>query len=305
MQIERIQRGRFWRLLLTVVFAVIPLALSAGKPKALDTSKYPRVAVLVCRMVGQNGLLSDIQPDTDYAVRAPGKKVDLCGEDEARLRAAFPAYPLFMDNHVPTMVRSFYANLTSPITEALTATLQEKGRAVVDVRGKSSAWTKSLSGMTLKEILAGLAGQADALVVMHYIDSGDALYDCVKFRRVDKGFSSLQCKLALFDVSSGQRVAQVETGFNPMALMAVDRAILDKPELKEKIKVVDPAAKDYAFDRGFYASERQGVFFTRGSATVFTFSIAEVQGYAMGYLRTGFRDRKCALDVPGLQDLIQ
>jgi len=304
-RIQQVRRGTILRWFLIAGVVLAPLALYAGKPKTLDTSNYPRVAVLVCRMVGQNGLLSDIQPETDYSVRAPGKKADVCGEDETRLRAAFPAYPQFMDSHMPQMVRSFFANLTAPITEALSATLGQKGRTVVDAREKAATWTKPLSDMTLKEVLTGLAGQADALVVMHYLDGGDALYDCVKFRRVDKGFSSLQCKLALFDISSGQRVAQVETGFNPMAVMAVDPAILDNQALKDKIKIVDPAAKDYVFGRGFYASERQGVFFSRGSATVFTFTDAEIQSYAIGYLKTGFHDPKHMQDIAGLQTLIQ
>jgi hypothetical protein len=302
---RKARRGLVWRWVLMAVLVAVPTALWAGKPKVLDTSRYPRVAVLVCRMAGQNGMLSEIQPETDYSLRVLGKKTDVCGEDEERLRAAFASYPLFIAMHTPKIETRFFGNLTQPITSVLVSVLREKGRTVLDVREQATAWPKPLSEMALKGILAGLGGQADALLVLHYIDGGDSFYDCVKFRRVDKGFSSLQCKLALFDVSTGQRVAQVEMGFNPMAVMAVDPAILNNPEGKGKIRVVDPAAKDYSFDRGFFVSERQGVFFTRGSATVFQFTDTEVQTYAMGYLRNGFKDSRHLQDVPGLNTLIQ
>lgn len=302
---QQVGKSSVWRWVLIAAIIAVPMALWAGKPKVLDTSKYPRVAVLVCRMAGQNGLLSDIQPESDYSLRVLGKKSDVCGDDEARLKSAFASYPLFIQNRVPKIETRFFGNLTQPLAEVLTATLRERGRTVVDAREKAAAWPKPLLDMTLNEILAGLAGQADALVVMHYIDGGDSFYDCVKFRRVDKGFSSLQCKLALFDLATGQRMAQVEMGFNPMAVMAADRTIFDRPEFKDKITVVDPAAKDYAFDRGFYTSERKGLFFVLGSATVFRFTDAEVQSYAMGYLKTGFHDPKHMQDVPGLQALIQ
>jgi len=62
----------WWVLIVAIIMA--PISLWAGKPKVLDTSKYPRVAVLVCRMAGQNGLLSDIQPETDYRLRVLGKR---------------------------------------------------------------------------------------------------------------------------------------------------------------------------------------------------------------------------------------
>ncbi len=147
----------------------------AGKPKVLDTGPYPRVAVWVCRMADQNGLLPDIKPETDYALRTP----------------------------------------------------------------------------------------------------------------------------------TGLKLGQVSTGFNPMAVVVNDPAVREDPAMKQKIKVIDPADTDYAFERGFLISERRNLFSRATTVTVITLGDDEVRQRALVYLRKGFHGPQKLWDFPGVEELIK
>jgi len=301
-------RSRGTILVLVVwLLALVSLPSSARSPKVkvLEVSRYARVALLVCRMSDEKGLPVEILPETDYARRALAPKTAVYLDDETRVKAAFPSYPLRFTLGMPKMEVHFYGNLTAPVTEAVTALLKEKGHEVVDVRGESANWPKPIAESTVKEVMQGLAGKADALLVVHYVDSGYSLYDSVKVRRVDKGLAGLALSLALFDVASGQRLGQVEAGVNPMALFANDPAVLKDPALKAKIETVESVPKEYVPERGFCLGERTGFFYRGGTATLLHLTDEELVQIALRYLRDGFKDPKHMFDLDGLNALLQ
>lgn len=109
-----IRRSR--RTVLLVLMAALLLPVTAKGPKGIEVSRYARVGVLVCRMANPSGLMSPITPDTDYGDQTPDKKHDVCGEDESRLKQAFPAFPVRSSTHVPKIESEFFGTLTQPLT---------------------------------------------------------------------------------------------------------------------------------------------------------------------------------------------
>lgn len=297
-------RGVRRSLLLAVSVAVLVPIVAKG-PKVIELSKFPRVAVLVCRMANPSGLLSPITTETEYGLQTFDKKHDLCGEDESRLRKAFPGFPVKTSTHVPKMENEFYGNLTEPITRTVSAVLEGKGRAIVDVRSLAASWPQPLDQMKVGDILAALSGKADALLVVHYMDQGNAIYDSVKVRRVDHGFSGFICKLALFEVAGAKPAGEAETWINPMALVANDSGLSAGSPWKEKIKVIDGAKKDTAFQRGFSITERQGLLFSTTEVTTFDATDDEMVGLAMHYLVEGLHGKNYLVDVSGLKELLR
>jgi len=293
--------------LVLVILALVclPGAARSPKVKVLEVSRYPRVALLVCRMSDEKGLPVEILPETDYARRTLAPKMAVYLDDETRVKAAFPSYPLRFTLGMPKMEVHFFGTLTAPITEAMAALLKEKGREVVDARGESASWPKPIAESTVKEVVQGLAGKADALLVVHYVDSGYSLYDSVKVRRVDKGLAGVALSLALFDVASGQRLGQVEAGVNPMALFANDPAVLKDPVQKAKIEIVESVPKEYVPEHGFCLGERTGFFYRGGTATLLHMTDEELLQIALRYLRDGFKDPRHMFDLQGLNELLQ
>lgn len=296
-------RIRTLALLLSLAAGLQPVL--AGKPKGLETGAYPRVAVWVCRMADQNGLLPDIKPETDYAVRTPTGKAAAWLDDEARLKAAFPDYPFMSRNSVPKIETRFWGNLTSPVAELVQSLLRERGRTVLDLRQLAAAWPKAPFEMSVKDIVKGLEGQADALLLVHYVDRGDNYYDCVSARRVDKGFSSICVVMALFDVATGKKLGQVTTGFNPMAVLANDPSVRDDPAQKDMIRIIDPADLETSFERGFLISQRRNLFSRSTSVTLVAFNDDELLNRALRYLREGFKGPQKLWDFPGIAELLK
>ena len=297
--------GGVRRSLLLAVSVAMLVPIVAKGPKVIELSKFPRVAVLVCRMANPSGLLSPITAETDYNIEAPDKKHDVCGENEARLKSAFPGFPVKTSSHVPKMENEFCGNLTEPITRTVSTMLEGKGRAIVYVRSLAPSWPQPLDQMKVGGILAALSGKADALLVVHYMDQGNAIYDSVKVRRVDHGFSGFICKLALFEVAGAKPVGEAETWINPMALAANDSGLSAGAPWKEKIKVIDGAKKDTAFQRGFSITERQGLLFSTTTVTTFDATDEEMVGLAMHYLVDGLHGKSYLIDVSGLKELLR
>jgi hypothetical protein len=275
-----------------LIGAALSVPLAAKEPKTISLAAFPRVALLVCRMGAPDGVLKDIGVETDYATTVASAKQSLYIEDEARLKAAFPEYPRMFTSRVPKMEMGFYRNLTQPITGVMKALLQERGKTVVDVRDL----TESLD--RISAILPRLQGQAEALLVAHYMDSANGVYDAVNVARTDRGFSSLVMKLALFDVATGQRVVGKEISFNPLAIVSVDPG----QKARVEVKAVD---KDFSLDQGFLTKERRGLFFSISTATLITGSAEELEALALGYLRTGYDGPSAVHRFLGLNQLIQ
>lgn len=279
--------------------------LQAGQPKVLDLTPFSRVALLVCRMGHPDGYLHDIKPAWDYRLRVPTGKQDVWIDDETNLRAAFPDYPKQSRSRLPKSETEFYGNLTGTLTGLVRAVLEEKGKQVLAVPEIAAAWPSKPDQMALADILKHLSGQADALLLIHYLDAGHRVWDAINVARTDKGFSLLVVKLALFNPGTGQLVASREIGFNPMAIMAVDPAITGDPVLKTKLTVQEHAAKDTPFEQGFLIKERQGLFISRYTLTVLTFSRTEVEEYAWRYFRNGYAGPSKIHHFKGLSEIIQ
>jgi hypothetical protein len=140
---------------------------------------------------------------------------------------------------------------------------------------------------------------------MHYLDHGNAVYDSVKVRRVDRGFSGFQGKLALFETPGAKPAGEGDVSINPMALLANDPALSATPAWKAKMTVLERAPKDTAFQRGFSMTERQGLLFSTSTVTTFDATDAEMIALSMHYLVEGLRDPNRAIDVAGLKDVLR
>lgn len=279
--------------------AGLPSLIQAKGPKGIDLAGRTRVALLVCRMGTPDGILKEITPETDYSIIAAGGKQSLCVEDEAKLRAAFPEYPLMHKGRVPKIENSFYRNLTQPLTSLLGEILREKGKTVVSIRELAAGWPGPPESQSLRSILSRLRDQADALLVVHYTDGANSLFDAINVARIDHGFSSLTVQLALFDIAGGQRLSRAEMSFNPMAILSVD------PDQKAHVEVTEGAAKDAAFEQGFLIKERRGLFFSRCTLTKILCPPEAVQERALHYLRKGYDGPSSMHRFNGLDKLIQ
>jgi hypothetical protein len=296
MFVSRSIRRAFLRGLTTFLIAIVPLTLWAKEPKVISLAAYPRVALLVCRMGSPDGVLKDIALETDYTAAVANAKQSLCIEDEAKLKVAFPNYPHMFSGRLPKTEEDFYRNLTQPLTGVLKTLLKERGKAVVDVRELSAGWPAGLD--RINAILQRLGGQADALLVVHYIDSANRVYDAVNVARTDRGFSLLDLKLVLFDVASGKRVVGKEIMFNPLAIVAVD------PGQKARVNVKPGEAKDLGSGLGFIIKERHGLFLSESTTTLISCSPSELEELAFGYLRTGYSGPSNIHRFQGLNQLI-
>jgi hypothetical protein len=90
-----------------------------------------------------------------------------------------------------------------------------------------------------------------------------------------------------------------------MALLANDPVLSSGETWKPKIKVLDKATKDTAFQRGFSMTERQGLLFTSTTVTTFDATDAEMVDLAMHYFVVGAHDPKHYVDVDGLKELLR
>lgn len=295
-------------LLLGVILALLlPAACLAAAPEqkpavAFDKGKYPRIGLLVTRMGGAGwGSPTDITLRTDYANRTAvknldnSKKVDVYIEDEARLKQAVSDYPLLYLDKRGGLFKfhseaKYYQNITPQISQAVSGMLANKGYQVVDVRQAGQEWAKPIAEMTLAEIATALRGTADALLVIHYTDYGDTYFDDQHVKRIEKGLSALHIKVALFDVTSGEKLIPFRSPYNILVRVVLpnDRDILADPELKKKLRVIDNPPADFVYERGFSEREFKGVLFTGTRLTVYDFSAEEILRYALKCLRKGF-----------------
>lgn len=270
-----------------LAMAILP-ALCAKEPKVISLAAFPRVALLVCRMGSPDGVLKDITLETDHSATVASAKQSLCIEDETRLKTLFPQYPRMHSSRVPKLEMDFYRNLTQPITGVFKALLQERGKTVVEVQALDRVGT----------ILPRLQGQADALLVVHYTDGANGVFDAVNIARTDRGFSSLNVKLALFEVAGAKRLAGKEISFNPLAIASVD------PGLKAKVEVKS-VEKDFTFEQGFLVKERRGVFFSTSTATLISCTPEELEALAFGYLKSGYDGPSMVHRFQGLDQILQ
>lgn len=302
--------GPGWRkaILLGVIFAFLlpAVCLAAApaqkSPAKFDKAKYLRVGLLVTRMGGAGwGVPADITLKTDYGNRTAvknldnSKKVDIYIEDEARLKQAVPDYPLLYLDKRGGLFRfhseaKYYNNVTPQIWQSVSAMLTEKGYQVIDVRQASQGWTQPLAATTLAEAAAALKGTADALLVIHYTDYGDTYFDDQHIKRIEKGFSALYCKAAMFDITTGEKLIPFRSSYNILIRVVLpnDRRITADPELKKKIRTIDNPPAGFVYERGFSEREWKGVLFTGTRLTVYDFSAEEILQQALKCLRKGF-----------------
>jgi hypothetical protein len=272
--------------------------------------KYPRIAILVCRMGGAGySLPSPITLKTNYANRIAkpqsaasfkADKVDVYIDDEQRLKESIPDYPRLAVTKVPKYEAQYFRNITPQIYQTVNTVITGKGYQATDLRQASTGWETPFSEMTVNDICTRLKGMADALLVLHYTDCGDSSIDTVKMVRVQKGFSSMFYRVAMFDVQSGERLLDYEVTFG----MNVQSLMLKDPQMKEKdrIETISDAKPGVTFERGFSIKERGLLLLSETTANVFHFTDDEIVQYAMDYLRNGYKDD--IWDITGLEKLI-
>lgn len=288
-------------LLLLSIMPTICLAMSPNTlaPQEFDKSKYGRVGILITRTGGAGlGAPNEITLNTNYANRIPSKETnqprDVYIETDSRLKEVIPEYPIAYSLKRGGLFKftsevNYYRNLSPIIQQTVSNTFREKGYQVIDVAGVSQAFNKPLSEMSIAEILTALKGSADALLVLHYTDFGNSYYDDQHVRRTDKGFSSLAYTLALFDVTTGEKLLKFEP-FYTISIKNVlqnDQEIKANPELSKKLRYIDSPKED--FERGFFTRTRLGVWDATTTGMVFDVSEDDIIQCVMKYIRKGFK----------------
>ncbi len=246
--------------------------------------------------------------DTDYSNRRPSADCDYwrgCDyrhvyiEDDTRIQDSFPKYPLMfyqqssgIENplQMPALgiERYFDENISSDLYDTLHDVLTEKGYSVINVRKLAEQQENLLSEMTVGEILSSLKDTAHALVVCHYFDRGSYIVadkhkgDPIGLEGIQSllqmgpmadagmaaGFSGLFLSLAIFDVSSKERVFTHKISFN------IPPMLLNDPDIKN-----DPVANVRITGNIEYGRQHKYI--------IHNFSKREVRDYVMKYLRKG------------------
>jgi hypothetical protein len=199
-----------------------------------------RVALLVNRMASRYpGDVGRVSLETDYARRVPRKpnawglneeEINAYIEEEGRLRESVPNYPAFEKRERFNEEAAYFGNLSPELYAAVRDALAAKGYEVVDLRAAMSAWSPSFTEMTVSQILTRLGGSGtvDAVLILHYVDVQQRSYHYYMGSRVDygaytettradfggadAGFSKLHYTLAMFDVSTRERVLVYHEG---------------------------------------------------------------------------------------------
>ncbi|PKL38860.1 MAG: hypothetical protein CVV44_08300 [Spirochaetae bacterium HGW-Spirochaetae-1] len=212
---------------------------------------YKKIGILVVRMGNQvySGV-SHITLQTNYANRTCKSQstmgisedfVDVYIDDDTRIKESIPDYPRYKPASLSNLgaVRkeenNYYRNITPQLTKGLVHFMSKKGYEAVDVRALAKKWDRSLSEMTVQEILDRVKGNVDSLLVFHYMDIGDTyLYIVTSESRVT-GFSSISYTTAMFDAKTGQR----QLFFKPLFPYVIPTVLANDPLIQN-----DPAQRD-------------------------------------------------------------
>lgn len=204
--------------------------------EALDPARHRRLAVLVVRVGAEKCIVPPpaISTATDYSARQPkAGKVDVWIEDDARARASLPLYPKYKSNRIPAIRGSYFRNITPQLHQGIEALLRGRGFEVQDVHEVARAWPKPVSESTVAEVIQGLSGTADAILILHYRDLADYTYNSIRSWRTEKGFAGIGYTLTAFEVPSQRRILVVKSDqSSPTGAASFDPA----PELRGKVR---------------------------------------------------------------------
>lgn len=230
--------------------------VSAG----FDKADINRVGLLVTRVGCQLPLGVSQVPISlgwDYSIRKPqiaevGAEGDIRNhpvpvyiEEKLRLYDAFPFYPKTAPEPVPLLDKfyytEFYGNLTPFIYRAVGLVLEEKAYTVVDAREVSRKWEKPIAEMKMEEIVRSLSKDADALLVIHYMDVGTTAAQEGEITHVDRGLTDIEYSLALFDCKTKERLVLFSKDHAPSFKTALskDPIVMMNPQFKGKVVVKD------------------------------------------------------------------
>jgi len=221
---------------------------------------YKKIGILVVRMGNQvySGV-SHITLQTDYSNRVSKAQstmgvsedfVDVYIDNDTRIKESIPDYPKYKPATLSNLgvVRKeenkYYKNISPQLTKGLINLLSEKGYKPVDVHILAKKWDKSLSEMTIQEILKRVQGDVDSLMVFHYMDVGDVYNYLVTSELRVKGFSSISYTTAMFDTKTGKRLMFFKPLYAYMipTVLANDPDIQNNPAMKKKLSVEEGLA---------------------------------------------------------------
>ncbi len=256
-----------------------------GISKNYVKSNFNRIGLFVVRV----GNLEDVTPahitlETDYSIRKPKfvfddfllstkEKVDVYIDEEKRLKESFPNFPYYEYNADSKV--QFFRNITPEIYGTVQEVLHNKGYQVVNIRALSKNWQTPISEMTINEIIDASKGQFDAILIMHYKDTGPVERSYLQINN-SEGFSGFAYTLSIFSIETKEKLLFLsENSFRPLLW-----TIINDPDVRS-----DPVAK-----QKLWVEERtypSGTSIMHYSYVSSSFTEDELIQYVLKYMKKG------------------